>query len=157
MVDSSVTCGSGVTFNVRKVSSCACAKCTVPDIVVRCRTVDSDGNPLKAGEITVEGDPKTYRTDLGCYFKIPVKSGTKRLILTIKDKLVGTLQETTNAFELHEGQVSFYTIVLQKKPPAIKFAANQEKRISLGGSDGKPSFVDLHIPSNSFINADGNI
>ena len=157
MVDSSVTCGSGVTFNVRKVSSCACAKCTVPDIVVRGRAVDSDGNPLKAGEITVEGDPKTYRTDLGGYFEIPVKSGTKRLILTIKDKLVGTLQETTKAFELHEGQVSSYTIVLQKKPPAIKFAANQVKKISLGGSDSKPSFVDLDIPANAFTNADGNI
>lgn len=157
MVDSSVTCSGGVKFNVQKVSSCACADCAAPDIVVRGRAVDPDGNPLMAGEITVEGDPKTYRTDRGGYFKISVNSGTKRLILTITDKLVGKLQETTKAFELHEGQVSFYTIVLQKKPPPIKFAANQEKKISLGGSDGKPSFVDLDIPANAFIGADGKI
>ena len=136
---------------------CACAKCAVPDIVLRGRVVDPNGNPLLAGEITVEGDPKTYRTDLRGLFNVPVKSGTKRLILTIKDNLIGELQETTKAFELHEGQVSFYTIVLQKKPPAIKFTANQEKKISLGGSDGKPSFVDLDIPANAFIGADGKI
>ena len=156
MVDSSVSCGNGMKFTVEKVSSCACSVCSVPDTIVRGRVVDADGNPLKKGEITVKGDKNRYSTDLNGYFKIPVKSGTKRLVLTVRDKAVGKLQETTKAFVIHEGQVSFYTIVLQKKPPATKFAATQEKKIPLG-TPGKPAFVDADIPAKAFLTADGKV
>ena len=157
MSDSPVSCGNGAKFNIQKITSCSCADCAIPDVVVRGRAVDADGNPLKRGEITVGDGERPYSTDLSGNFKIPVKSGTKRLVLTIKDKLQGLLMDTTKAFTLHEGQVSFYTIVLQKKPPAIKFQANEQQKIPLGGSGDKPSFVDIDIAANSFVTADGSI
>ena len=156
MVNSPVSCGNGVKFNVEKVSGCSCSECVVPDMIVRGRAVDPDGNPLKQGKISVEGDKTKYLTDLRGYFNIPVKAGTKRLVLTITDKLVGQLQETTKALTLHEGQVSFYIIELQKKPPPIKFSAIQPKKISLG-TPGKPTFVDVDIPARAFLTPDGNV
>ena len=156
IVNSPVTCRNGVKFPLEKVRSCSCLKCAVPDIIVRGRAHDEDGNPLKQGEISVVGDAKKYRTDLGGYFKIPVKAGTKRLVLTIKDKLLGQLQETTKALTIHEGQVSFYFIVLQRKPPPVKFSAKQEKKIPLG-TPNKPAFVDVDIPARSFLTPDGNV
>jgi len=129
----------------------------VPGTIVHGRAVDPDGNPLKEGDITVEGDTRRYKTNLSGYFKIAVKPGTKRLVFTIVDNRLRQLQETTKAFTLHESQVSFYTIVLQKKPPAITFSAKQEQNINLGGSNGKPSFANLDIPANAFITADGTI
>ena len=40
-------------------------------------------------------------------FRILVKSGTKRIVLSIKGKFQGLLEDTRKVFELHEGQVSF--------------------------------------------------
>ncbi|XP_078375573.1 cartilage intermediate layer protein 1-like [Oculina patagonica] len=157
MSDSAVSCGNGIKFTIQKVTKCACADCAVPKIVVRGKAVDPVGNPVKKGEITVGDGGGKYSTDLSGNFKIPVKSGTTRLVLTIRDKLQGLLMDTTKAFTIHEGQVSFYTIVLQKKPPVKKFKANEKQKIPLGGSDGKPSFVDIDIPANSFVTADGSI
>ncbi|KAL9968790.1 hypothetical protein ACROYT_G020915 [Oculina patagonica] len=157
MSDSAVSCSNGEKFIVQKITSCACADCAVPEMIIRGKAVDPDGNPVKKGEITVEDDGEDYSTDLRGNFKIPVKSGTKRLVVTIRDKLQGLLMDTTKVFTLHEGQVSFYTIVLQKKPPEIKFQASEEQKIPLGGSDGKPSYVDLDIPANCFVTADGSI
>lgn len=154
-IDSPVTCTNGAKFSIQKVSRCACAKCAVPDTIVHGRAVDPDGNPLKQGDISVEGDQRRYKTDLSGYFKIYVKQGTKRLVFTVADKRLRQLQETTKALTLHEGQVSFYTIVLQKKPPAITFSAKQEQNINLGGSSGKPSFANLDIPANAFVTVDG--
>ena len=115
IIDSPVTCTNGAKFSVQKVSRCACAECAVPDTIVHGRAVDPDGNPLKQGDITVEGDPRRYKTDLSGYFKISVKPGTKRLVFTVADNRLRQLQETTKAFTLQEGQVSFYAIVLQKE------------------------------------------
>ncbi|KAJ7388752.1 Cartilage intermediate layer protein [Desmophyllum pertusum] len=115
MSDSPVTCGNGETYSIQKVTSCACAECTVPDMVVRGKVVDPDGNPVKKGEITVGDGDEKYSTDLKGNFNFRVKSGTKRLVLTVKDKLQGLLEDTTKPFTLHEGQVSFYTIVLQRR------------------------------------------
>ena len=158
MSDSRVTCKSGMKFNIQKVSKCACAACAVSKIVVRGKVVDPEGNPLWRGEMTVGNDAgNRYYTDRRGNFKILVKSGTKRIVLTIKDKLQRLLVDTTKVFELHEGQVSFYTIVLQKKPPAIKFPGYKKKSIPLGGSGGRPNFVDLDIPANAFLTADGRV
>ena len=156
-INSPVTCTNGAKFSIQKVRRCACAKCAVPDTIVHGRAVDPDGNPLKQGDITVEGDTRRYKTTLSGYFKISVKPGTKRLVFTIADNRLRQLQETTKAFTLHESQVSFYTIELQKKPPAITFSAKQKQSIDLGGSSGKPSFANLDIPANAFITADGTI
>lgn len=157
IIDSPVSCTNGEKFTVQKVTGCACADCAVPEMVIRGKAVDPEGNPVKKGEITVADGGGKYATDLRGNFKIVAKPGTKRLVMTIKDKLQGLLMDTTKVFTLHEGQVSFYTIVLQKKPPVIKFQANEEQKIPLGGIDGKPSFVDLGIPANCFVTADGSI
>ncbi|XP_022803228.1 cartilage intermediate layer protein 1-like [Stylophora pistillata] len=158
MSDSRVSCKSGIKFNIRIVSKCACADCAVSKINFRGKIVDPEGNPLQWGEMTVSNDQgNKYYTDRRGNFNILVKSGTKRIVLTVKDKLQGLLQDTTKVFEVHEEQVSFYTIVLQKKPPAIKFPANKKKNIPLGGSAGRPKFVDLDIPANAFLTADGRV
>ena len=158
MSDSRVSCKSGIKFNIQKVSKCACADCAVSKIVVRGKVVDPMGNPLWRGEMTVSNDVGSrYYTDRRGNFKILVKSGTKRIVLTVKDNFQGLLEDTTKVFELHEGQVSFYTIVLQKKPPVIKFPANNKKSVPLGGSGGRPNFVDLDIPANAFLTADGRV
>ncbi|XP_022803223.1 neurogenic locus notch homolog protein 1-like [Stylophora pistillata] len=133
MSNSRVSCKSGIKFNIQKVSKCACADCAVSKIVVRGKVVDPEGSPLWRGEMTLSTDAgKRYYTDRQGNFKILVRSGTKRIVLTVKDKFQGLLEDTTKVFELQEGQVSFYTIVLQKKPPAIKFPANKKKNIPLG-------------------------
>ena len=41
-------------------------------------------------------------------FRILVKSGTKRIILIIKAKFQGLLEDTRKVFELHEGQCLLY-------------------------------------------------
>ena len=155
-VNSPVICTNGVKFNVEKVRGCKCSLCAVPDIVVRGRVVDEDGNALLMGEIAVQGDKKKHFTDLSGYFRFTVNSGTKRLVFNIKDSFFGKLQETTKALDLHAGQVSFYTIVLQKKPPATKFAATQKQKIRLGAPT-KPNFVAVDIPEKVFVTADGNV
>ena len=158
MYGSFVSCTNGVKFNIQRISKCACAECAVPKIVIHGKVVDPEGKPLRKGKITIGNEEKpTYDTDMHGNFKILVKPGTKRLVLTVTDALQGLLEDTTKAFTLHEGQVSFYTIVLQKKPPAVKFPANKEQKIPLGGSGGRPSYVDLDIPANAFLTADGRI
>ena len=155
MVDSQVGCTNGLNFNLEKVSGCSCSVCAVPDIVIHGRVVDEEDNPLKKGVVTIAGEEKKYYTDLAGYFKFTVKSGTKRLVLNFQDPF-GNLQETTKALDLHAGQVSFYTIVLQKKPPAIKFVATQEQNIPLG-APSKKNFVAVDIPEKSFVTAAGNV
>ena len=142
-------------FNVEKVRGCRCSLCAVPDIVIRGRVIDEDGNALLMGEIAVQGDKKKHLTDLSGYFRFTVKSGTKRLVLNIKDPF-GNLQETTKALDLHAGQVSFYNIVLQKKPLAIKFAATQKQKIAIS-APSKPNFVAVDIPEKAFVTADGDL
>ena len=154
---SQVSCTSGVKFSIEKVSGCKCSSCALPDIVIRGRVVDEEGEALLMGEIEVKGDRNKYYTDMDGNFRFTVKAGSRKMVLNITDTdPYGYLQDTTKAFELHEGQISFYTIVLQKKPPAIKFAASQKKKIPLSAPT-KPAFAAVDIPARAFVTADGKV
>ena len=155
LVKSQVSCTNGVKFSIQKVSGCKCSSCALPDIVVRGRVVDEEGEALLMGEIEVKGDRNKYYTDMDGNFRFTVKAGSRKMVLNITDPY-GYLQDTTKAFELHEGQISFYTIVLQKKPPAIKFAAAQKKKIPLSAPT-KPAFAAVEIPERAFVTADGKV
>ena len=155
LMKSQVSCPNGIKFNVEKVRGCECSSCAVPDIVVRGRVINEEGEALMLGEIEVKGDKKKYYTDMAGNFRFTVEAGSRKLVLNITDP-DGYLQDTTKAFELHEGQISFYTIVLQKKPPPIKFAAAQKKKIPLSAPT-KPAFAAVDIPERAFVTADGKV
>ena len=155
LVKSQVSCANGIKFSIEKVRGCKCSSCALPDIVVRGRVVDEEGEALLLGEIEVKGDTNKYYTDMDGNFKFTVKAGSRKMVLNITDPY-GYLQDTTKAFKLHEGQISFYTIVLQKKPPAIKFAAAQKKKIPLSAPT-KPAFAAVDIPERAFVTADGKV
>ena len=155
LVKSQVSCTNGVKFSIEKVSGCKCSSCALPDIVVRGRVVDEEGEALLMGEIEVKGDRNKYYTDMDGNFRFTVKAGSRKMVLNITDPY-GYLQDTTKAFELHEEQISFYTIVLQNKPPPIKFAAAQKKKIPLSAPT-KPAFAAVEIPERAFVTADGKV
>ena len=125
--NSRITCKSGMKFNFHKVSKCACAACTVSKIVVCSKVVDPEGNPLWRGEMTVSNDAgnRYYKEKRG-NFRILVKSGTKRIVMIVKGKFQGLLEDTRKVSNFMRGSV-FCTIVLQKKSPVIKFPANKKK------------------------------
>ena len=155
LMKSQVSCPNGIKFNVEKVRGCECSSCAVPDIVVRGRVINEEGEALMLGEIEVKGDKNKYYTDMDGNFRITVDAGSRKLVLNITDPY-GYLQDTTKAFELHEEQISFYTIVLQNKPPPIKFAAAQKKKILLSAPT-KPAFAAVEIPERAFVTADGKV
>ena len=155
LMKSQVSCPNGIKFNVEKVRGCECSSCAVPDIVVRGRVINEEGEALMLGEIEVKGDKKKYYTDMAGNFRFTVEAGSRRLVLNITDPY-GYLQDTTKAFELHEEQISFYTIVLQNKPSPIKFAAAQKKKIPLSAPT-KPAFAAVDIPERAFVTADGKV
>ena len=133
----------------RKVSKCACAVCAVSKIVVCSKVVDPEGNPLWQGEMTVSNDAgsRYYKEKRG-NFRILVKSGTKQIVLIIKAKF--------QVFELHEGQCLLYHRS-SKEIACDQIPSEQEKSIPLEGSGGRPNFVDLGIPLNTFLTADGRL
>ena len=155
LVKSQVSCANGIKFSIEKVRGCKCSSCALPDIVVRGRVVDEEGEALLMGEIEVKGDTNKYYTDMDGNFRFTVKAGSRKMVLNITDPY-GYLQDTTKAFELHKEQISFYTIVLQKKPPPIKFAAAQKKKIPLSAPT-KPAFAAVDIPERAFVTADGKV
>lgn len=155
LVKSQVSCANGIKFSLEKVRGCKCSSCALQDIVVRGRVVDEEGEALLMGEIEVKGDTNKYYTDMDGNFRFTVKAGSRKMVLNITDPY-GYLQDTTKAFELHKEQISFYTIVLQKKPPAIKFAAAQKKKIPLSAPT-KPAFAAVDIPERAFVTADGKV
>ena len=155
LVKSQVSCANGIKFSIEKVRGCKCSSCALQDIVVRGRVVDEEGQALLMGEIEVKGDTNKYYTDMDGNFRFTVKAGSRKMVLNITDPY-GYLQDTTKAFELHKEQISFYTIVLQKKPPAIKFAAAQKKKIPLSAPT-KPAFAAVDIPERAFVTADGKV
>ena len=152
---SQVSCPNGIKFNLEKVRGCECSSCAVPDIVVRGRVINEEGEALMLGEIEVKGDKKKYYTDMAGNFRFTVEAGSRKLVLNITDPY-GYLQDTTKAFDLHEEQISFYTIVLQNKPSPIKFAAAQKKKIPLS-APAKPAFAAVDIPERAFVTADGKV
>ena len=155
LMKSQVSCPNGIKFNIEKVRGCECSSCAVPDIVVRGRVINEEGEALMLGEIEVKGDKKKYYTDMAGNFRFTVEAGSRRLVLNITDPY-GYLQDTTKAFDLHEEQISFYTIVLQNKPSPIKFAAAQKKKIPLSAPT-KPAFAAVDIPERAFVTADGKV
>ena len=155
LMKSQVSCPNGIKFNVEKVRGCECSSCAVPDIVVRGRVINEEGEALMFGEIEVKGDKKKYYTDMAGNFRFTVEAGSRRLVLNITDPY-GYLQDTTKAFDLHEEQISFYTIVLQNKPSPIKFAAAQKKKIPLSAPT-KPAFAAVDIPERAFVTANGKV
>ena len=155
LMKSQVSCPNGIKFNVEKVRGCECSSCAVPDIVVRGRVINEEGEALMLGEIEVKGDKKKYYTDMAGNFRFTVEAGSRRLVLNITDRY-GYLQDTTKAFDLHEEQISFYTIVLQNKPSPIKFAAAQKKKIPLSAPT-KPAFAAVDIPERAFVTANGKV
>ena len=159
VVDSHVTCGNGIGFNVQKIQRCSCAPCIQRAIFIHGRVVDTDRKAVRKAEIRLEGVKKLFIADSEGYFTVGVMPGTRRVVLTVKDSrfMPGRHIETSKAFTLHEGQTSFYTIVLQKSPPERKFKATEEQNIPLGTEGSRPSFVALRIPPEAFINKDGSI
>ena len=155
LMKSQVSCPNGIKFNIEKVRGCECSSCAVPDIVVRGRVINEEGEALMLGEIEVKGDKKKYYTDMAGNFRFTVEAGSRRLVLNITDPY-GYLQDTTKAFELHEEQISFYTIVLQNKPSPIRFAAAQKKKIPLSAPT-KPAFAAVDIPERAFVTPDGKV
>ena len=81
-------------------------------------------------------------------FRILVKSGTKQIVLIIKAKF--------QVFELHEGQCLLYHRS-SKEIARDQIPSEQEKSIPLEESGGRPNFVDLDIPANTFLTADGRL
>ena len=81
-------------------------------------------------------------------FRILVKSGTKQIVLIIKAKF--------QVFELHEGQCLLYHRS-SKEIACDQIPSEQEKSIPLEGSGGRPNFVDLDIPANTILTADGRL
>ena len=144
-------------FNFHKVSKCAYAACAVSKIVVCSKVVDPEGNPLWRGEMTVSNDAgnRYYKEKRG-NFRILVKSGTKRIVMIVKGKFQGLLEDTRKVFELHERQCLLYHRS-SKEIACDQIPSEQEKSIPLEGSGGRPNFVDLDIPANTFLTADGRL
>ena len=82
-------------------------------------------------------------------FRILVKSGTKRIVLIIKAKFQGLLEDTRKVFELHEGQCLLYHRS-SKEIACDQIPSEQEKSIPLEGSGGDQTFsiwTFLQIPT----------
>ena len=75
-----------------------------------------------------------------------------------KSQVSRTAGRYKESFRTSWGASVFCTVVLQKKSPMIKFPnSEQEKSIPLEGSGGRPNFVDLDIPANTFLTANGRL
>ncbi|XP_070572627.1 cartilage intermediate layer protein 1-like [Ptychodera flava] len=148
-----LTCDS---FNISMlvVTSCSCSVCVIPKVRVRGRAVAVDnGEPLAYGKVYVMGE-RVDRTSKNGDFSFEISKGARHLAVTFVDK-ENTFVETTKVLPIGQGSSLYHQVYLQRRALPVMVNASEASTIMLGNSS-EPS-VEIEIPPNSFLTADGQL
>ena len=139
-----------------QVLQCGCSEhCIELDTYLRGKVVGPGEVPMQYGDIIIGGKPATYTEHDGT-FSVKVPKGKRRMTLTFVDSADELLEDVTKSFEIQNGQLNFYRIVLPSRKQPVSFNASEPIEIPLGeSSENRSSFAELEIPANSLLSEDG--
>ncbi len=151
-----VDCGDIMSFNLTKVTRCACGSCTEKVAVVQGIVVGGQQEKaIRYGEVIYNSEV-VASTDRKGKFSFTIPGKVKRAIVTFKDSVYAEFEEKNKIFEINEGSSDFHKIKLKVKPSPIAFNTLEPLDILLG-SDPSDSFADLEVPKETFITEDGSV
>ncbi|XP_070569952.1 cartilage intermediate layer protein 1-like [Ptychodera flava] len=153
-----VRCDS-YNLTVQVVTSCGSRVCGAETITVHGRAHgegDDAHIPLATGYIFV-GEQEVGRTDGKGEFSIELPKGTRKLVLTFKDRW-DYFAETVKVLPLNEEFSRVYhTVLLARKSQPVTLKGNETSTIFLGNTSDGNTKAELEIPENSFYTEDGTL
>ena len=149
---------AGVNIPVTFVTECSCS-CTAPTVLINGKAIGSDTDaPLERINVTVNGQPDNYLTDVNGEFSLLISSTVRRLILKATDPN----NNYNVAFHVSDILVGYtdpisVTIVMIRKAPFIQIDPTQENELAISGSPSQQGtgVASINIPPNAFFTLDG--
>ena len=156
-----IRCFAGITFNMTRITSCGCGRCSPKVSTVNGIATGGPNNlPFKYGYIYHAGKYLTQAGKNGEFF-FTMRGDLTRIVLNFKGKdRHNDFQDLTKVLPVVPGRETFVNVRMKPRPQPMLINASETIEIPMGSSNsgkGQPAPVVLSLPPQSLMTEDGEI
>ena len=147
----------GFSYKTTIVKTCKCQLC-MSKTTISGRAfgrINGTDEPLQLGRVSLNGEYKTLTTMTG-YFRIDVRDGIKRAILSFYDDTFNKLNDHVKIVNIEEGVDTQISVIIPHKPTPVPFNPKTGTNLLLGADkSGNSPTGSFSIPPDALITEDG--